>query len=69
MDMIGEDCIEVGYSTDDLVNFVFEDGLITSHDFDLKMDLDNVNDQPLHVVRLSNAQHHAQMLSHFIMNN
>ena len=29
------------------------------------IDLNNVNDQPPPIMRLSNAQHHAQMLSHF----
>ena len=69
MNMVGEECIEAKYSTNNLVNLALEDGLITFHDFDLNVDLSDVNDHPIVVVRLSHVQHHAQMLSHFIMNN
>ena len=42
VDMVGEECIEVEYSIDDLVNLAFEHSLTTSHDFDLNIDLDDI---------------------------
>ena len=63
------ECKEAKYNTNDLVNLALEEGLITSHDFDLNMDLGNVHDQLPSIVWLSHAQYHAQMLSYFIVNN
>ena len=51
------------------MNLAFKDGLTTLHDFDLNTDLGDVHDQYSPIVELPNAQHHAQMLSHFIMDN
>lgn len=56
------------YSTNKLVSIALENGLSTLHDFDLNINSGDV-DQSTHVVRLLNAQHYAQILSHFIMNN
>ena len=67
VDMAREKYIEAEYGTDDLVNLAFENGLTTAHDFDFNMEVVDVDDQPPPVVRLCAAQHHAQMLSHFIM--
>ena len=69
VDMAGKECIEIEYNTYDLVNLAMENGLTTSYDFDFNTDLANVDDQPPPVVRSSNTQHHAQMLSHFILDN
>ena len=69
VDMVGEECIEAEYGTNDLVNLAFENGLTTAHDFDSNTEVVDVDDQPLPVVRLSTAQHHAQMLFYFIMDN
>ena len=42
VDIVGEECIEIEHSTYDLVNLALEDGLTTSHGFDLNMDSANV---------------------------
>ena len=69
VDMADEECIEAEYGTDDLVSLAIENGLTTAHDFDFNTEVVDVDDQPPPIVRLSAAQHHAQMLSHFIMDN
>jgi len=69
VDIAGEECIEAEYGTNDLVNLAFENGLTMAHDFNFNTEVVNVDDQPPPVVRLSATQHHAQVLSHFSMDN
>ncbi|MGI0075656.1 MAG: hypothetical protein ACREA5_06905 [Nitrosotalea sp.] len=61
--------VEIDYITNNLMNLALENGLTTSHDFALNMNLDDVSGEHQRIERLSNAQHHAQMLFHFIINN
>ena len=51
------------------MNIALDNGLNTPHDFDLNLDLGDVDDHPPPIVLLSDAQHCAQMLSYFIMDN
>ena len=51
------------------MNLALENGLTICHDFDFSTNLGNVNDQPPLVVQLCDIQHHAQMLSNFIIGN
>ena len=52
----------------ELVNIALDNSLSTPHDFDLNLNLGNVDGHPPSIVRSSDAQHYAQMLSYFIMN-
>ena len=52
-----------------LVNIALDNSLSTPHDFDLNLDLGDVDGHPPPILPLSNAQHYAQMLSYFIMDN
>ena len=51
------------------MDLALEDGLTTFHDFNLNMDLGDVNDQPLTIMQSSHTQYHTQMLFYFIMGN
>ena len=42
--MDSEKCREVESNTNNLMNFSFEDGLITFYDFDLNLNFNNVDD-------------------------
>ena len=53
----------------ELVNIALDNSLSTPHDFDLNLDLGDVDDHPPPIVSLCDAQHYAQMLSYFIMDN
>ena len=53
----------------ELVNIALDNSLSTPHDFDLNLNLGNVDGHPPPIVRLSDVQHYAQMLSYFIMDN
>ena len=51
------------------MNIALDNSLSTPDDFDFKFDLGDVDDYPPPIVRLFFAQHYAQMLSYFIMDN
>ena len=53
----------------ELVNIALDNSLSTPHNFDINLDLGDVDGHPPSIVRLSDAQHYAQMLSYFIMDN
>ena len=51
----------------ELVNIALDNSLSTPHDFDLNLDLDDVDGHPPPIVRLFDVRHYAQVLSYFIM--
>ena len=53
----------------ELVNIALDNSLSTPDDFDLNLDLGDVDGHPPPIVQLSDVQHYAQMLSYFIMDN
>jgi hypothetical protein len=69
MDMVRKENYELELSIDELVDVA----LITNHaqDFDLNVDLDSVDvdDVAPSTVKLSDAKHHASLLSSFLLEN
>jgi hypothetical protein len=68
--MNGEDLIEEELSNIELVDMALEVVEASPSNLDLNVDpIPNVDDQPPTIVKLTDAQHHASMLSHFLLNN
>jgi hypothetical protein len=68
--MDGEDLIEEELTNTKLVDMTLEVNETSPSNLDLNVDpIPNVDDQPPPIVKLTNAQHYASMLSHFLLNN
>ena len=69
MNTVDKEYIEVEYSIEELLNLALENDINMPLDFTLNADVVDVDDQHPLVVGLSDAKHHIEMLSHFIMDN
>jgi hypothetical protein len=68
--MDGKDLIEEELINTELVDVALEVVEASPSNLDLNVDpIPNVDDQPPPIVKLTNVQHHASMLSHFLLNN
>jgi hypothetical protein len=68
--MDGEDIIEEELTNTKLVDMALEVVETSPSNLDLDVDpIPNVDDQPPPIIKLTNARHHAYMLSHFLSVN
>jgi hypothetical protein len=68
--MDGEDLIEEELTNTELVDMALEVVGASPSNLDLNVDsIPNVDDQPPPIVKLTDAQHHASMSSHFLLND
>jgi hypothetical protein len=68
--MDGKDLIEEELINTELVDVALEVVEASPSNLDLNVDpIPNIDDQPPPIVKLTNVQHHASMLSHFLLNN
>jgi hypothetical protein len=65
-----EDLHEEEWTNIELVNVALEIIVASPSNLDLNVDpIPNVDNQPPPIVKLTDVQHHASMLSHFLLNN
>ena len=68
--MDGKDLIEEELTNAELISMALDVAEASPSNLDLNVDpIPNVDDQPPPIVRLSDARHHASMLSHFLLDN
>jgi hypothetical protein len=68
--MDAEDLVEEELTNTELIDMALEVVEASPSNLDLNVDpIPNVDDQPPPIVKLTDAQHHASMLSHFLLNN